>query len=480
MALPQQLPGVSVVPQAPQVDPRLFAPDAAGMLLSARAGVQLGTELAGLQNLQGKLELEKAEIAARKAQNAYQQKLATDAAQILPQQIQSQLDKALAESAQSKATVRTADPLATAAIADAASRTAGSQFSLAQTEAGIKGGIPQFTVELQRLELKNKKKAALADVDYSKLSTSEKAGQVAQKTAEGSATGTYDAQIKLARSFFNPSAEQTSMPQMPFNAEKSGGLSASIKNGLVNRPFSPFIRYIPTDIEDPITKRVRRTYKAFSTLDNSPVPDYDRPGDDIDLRQGDSPDAKKVIALDQTLKLAEDAKGALKLYADENRGGYWQTVAADYANTPAKGLASIGTRAFGTWLQSTETASMNAKLAALSNTIIKDLSGSGVTGDEFSRLTTMLPTTGDLVNPKAAQAKLDQTIKYINTLAETYKKRKSDTQSRLGNLSDQAAPASVGQGLLGVTGRRGQVKELNGRNYEFVVLPSGLSGWKAQ
>lgn len=480
MALPQQLPGVSVVPQAPQVDPRLFAPDAAGMLLSARAGVQLGTELAGLQNLQSRLTLEKAEIAAKKAKNEYERQAAEQAVITLPQMVQQQLAQAQAATAQAQASIPTFQPLAGAAIAEAGARTAGSQFSLVQTEAGIKAGTPQFTAELQRLELENKKKAVLADVDYSGLSTSDKAREVAQKTAEGSATGAYDAKIKLARSLFNPSTEQTNMPPMPFTAEKAGGLSENIKNGLLSRPYSPWVQYIPTDIEDPITKRIRRTYKAISTLDGSPVPEYDRPGYDIDLRLGDSPDAKKVIALDQTLKLAQDAKGALEQYAAGNRGGYWQTVAAEYANTPAKGLASIGTRAFGTWLQSTETASLNSKLSALSNTIIKDLSGSGVTGDEFARLTTMLPTTGDLVNPKAAQAKLDNTIKYINTLSEPYKKRGSDTQSRLGNLSDQAAPASVRQGLLGVSGTRGEVKQVNGRSYKFVVLPSGLSGWKAQ
>jgi hypothetical protein len=476
MALPQQLPGVSVVPQAPQVDPRLFAPDAAGMLLSARAGVQLGTELAGLQNLQSRLTLEKAEIAAKKAKNEYDRQAAEQAVITLPQMVQQQLAQAQAATAQAQASIPTFQPLAGAAIAEAGAKTAGSQFSQAQTEAGIKAGLPQFTTDITKLGLEDKQRSLLANVNFSGLSTPKQAEAVALATETGKQRGAIEGKLEAAQA----ASIQPSSPPAPFYLAKPGALSQRTEKSLYELPFSPLIEYRTAQIEDPITKEVVQKTFAYSTLNGARVPSADRPDGNITIRRGDSPDAKKVIALDQTLKLAEDAKGALKLYADENRGGYWQTVAADYANTPAKGLASIGTRAFGTWLQSTETASINSKLAALSNTIIKDLSGSGVTGDEFSRLTTMLPTTGDLVNPKAAQAKLDETIKYINTLAEPYKKRKSDTQSRLGNLSDQAAPASVGQGLLGVTGRRGQVKELNGRKYEFVVLPSGLSGWKAQ
>ena len=476
MALPQQLPGVSVVPQAPQVDPRLFAPDAAGMLLSARAGVQLGTELAGLQNLQSRLTLEKAEIAARKAKNEFERQAAEQAVITLPQMVQQQLAQAQAATAQAQASIPTFQPLAGAAIAEAGARTAGSQFSQAQTEAGIKAGLPQFTTDITKKDLENKRRSLLANIEFSGLSTPKQAEAVALATKTGEQRGTIEGKLEAAQA----ASIQPSGPPAPFYLAKPGALSQQTEKSLYDIPFSPLIEYRTAQIEDPVTKEIVQKTFAYSTLNGARVPSADRPDGNITLRRGDSPDAKKVIALDQTLKLAQDAKGALEQYAAGNRGGYWQTVAADYANTPAKGLASIGTRAFGTWLQSTETASMNSKLAALSNTIIKDLSGSGVTGDEFSRLTTMLPTTGDLVNPKAAQAKLDETIKYIETLAEPYKKRKSDTQSRLGNLPGQSALATSRAGLSVPSGKPGQVQQFNGRNYEFVVLPDGRSGWKAQ
>jgi hypothetical protein len=429
MALPQQLPGVSVVPQAPQVDPRLFAPDAAGMLLSARAGVQLGTELAGLQNLQGKLELEKAEIAARKAQNAYQQKLATDAAQILPQQIQSQLDRALAESAQSKATVRTADPLANAAIADAASRTAGSQFSLAQIKAGIDAGIPQFTVNLTKQKLENEAATTLADADwFAKLDTPGQKEAVAKGEAAGTGAGSITGPVKGAMEVASPTFKSFAASRL-----KTGLMEGALDDVFTNPPPG-LIEYRTFDFTNPTNGQIEKGELAFNKLNGARVPSADRETRTV-VRPGDSPDAKKVIGLKQTKDMAEAVREVLDPYASKDRGGYWQTVAARWANNPGEGMLTIGQRALGTELQRAETATVNERFAALSNTLFQSLSGGQITSNEYSRLSTMVPTTGDLVNPAAAKAKLEETINYLNILGKPYESRQSNTQARVGSLT---------------------------------------------
>lgn len=177
MALPQQLPGISVVPQAPQVDPRMFALDAQGALMSAQLGMKLGQEMAGLQNLKGKLDLEKAEIAAKKAQHALQEKYALQAEEQLGPMMEAQKQKFLSDIEVSKALIKTT-PFKTAAdIAAAQAAGAGSEFSLANIKAGIDARQPQFLSALKSAQISNELSATNAAKDYSKLDPREKARQ---------------------------------------------------------------------------------------------------------------------------------------------------------------------------------------------------------------------------------------------------------------------------------------------------------------
>ena len=191
------------MPQAPQVDPRMFALDAQGALLSAQAGIHLGTELASLQNLQGKLELEKAEIAAKKAKNEYDRQAAEHAITTLPQMVQTQVDQAKAASAQALATQQIVPSTTAATIASAQAGTASSQSAFAQTQAEIKAGIPQFRAEAATGEARNALASVTAATDFSKLSPQEKTRQLglAKTAGELGAESVLPKDVQNARQF---------------------------------------------------------------------------------------------------------------------------------------------------------------------------------------------------------------------------------------------------------------------------------------
>ena len=431
MALPQQLPGISVVPQAPQVDPRLFAPDAAGMLLSARAGVQLGTELAGLQNLQGKLELEKAEIAARKAKNEYEYKAALNASEMLPQMVQKELAQAEAARMQAVATQQTLP--GQTALTNATNLNA-----LRFNQELYNEGVPTITAQTEATSKRNALSTLRADAaGFSQLDTPGQKKVIAAAESGGTFTGDAEAKKALADTLNALPAEQPKLPAAPFYLAKPGAAPA-FEKALGNIPYNPLVKIEHEDRFDPKTGQTMRYSFAVSRYDGRRLPRYDPKEAPIVIKPSDSPDTPKVIALKQTMDMAKSAQKMLEQYASGDRGGYWQTVAANWANAPVNGLVSIGRRAIGTWLQSAETVALNAELSALSNTIIKEISGSGVTGSELSRLTSMLVTTGDLVDPKAATIKMGQTIDYLEKLAKPYEDRQSVQRARLGSLSSNA------------------------------------------
>lgn len=105
---------ISVVPQAPQIDPRFMAADPQGALASAAAGLHLGTELANLQNQQSQRELEALQIKTAKAQNDLQQAQITDAQQKLPKVLQAMYDAQMASLEAQRAASANAGALANA------------------------------------------------------------------------------------------------------------------------------------------------------------------------------------------------------------------------------------------------------------------------------------------------------------------------------------------------------------------------------
>lgn len=75
---------ISVVPQAPQVDPRLFASDAQGALATAHAGMLLGQELANIENQKAKRALEAEQIKLDVQRNKLARMTLDETARILP------------------------------------------------------------------------------------------------------------------------------------------------------------------------------------------------------------------------------------------------------------------------------------------------------------------------------------------------------------------------------------------------------------
>jgi hypothetical protein len=285
-----------------------------------------------------------------------------------------------------------------------------------------------------------------------------------------------------------PPAEQPKLPKAPFHLAKPGALPA-LERVLNKLPFNPLVKIEDEDRFDPNTGQTMRYQFAVSRLDGQRLPAYDPKGPPVVIKPSDSPDTPKVIALKQTMDMAKSAQKMLEQYASGDRGGYWQTVAANWANAPLNGLVSIGRRAVGTWLQSAETAALNAELSALSNTIIKEISGSGVTGSELSRLTSMLVTTGDLVDPKAAEIKMGQTISYLEKLAKPYEDRKSAERARVGSLtnpsadtrtSSATAPSIPTASLLNAPGRPGATRVTPEGTFKFVVKDNGTAVWQKQ
>lgn len=479
MALPQQLPGVSVVPQAPQVDPRLFAPDAAGMLLSARAGVQLGTELAGLQNLQSRLTLEKAEIAAKKAKNEFERQAAEQAVITLPQMVQQQLAQAQAATAQAQASIPTFQPLAGAAIAEAGARTAGSQFSLAQIKAGIEAGLPQFNAELQKLKFENEKKTALANAGFFGKDTPGQEQAIAEAKARGTVLGDIGGKIQAA----NPNAPTEPTAKAPFFFNKFQPVDIFGAEG--NLPSWATDWKTSTETRPDGTEVV--VSQAFNKYTGQPVAGKRKDVAIVGVKS--DPDRVKITGLLQARDMAEQLIETLDSYGKKDRGGILQSGFAKLANMPATGTTSVIGKAIGYSLQSEATAGAASQITKLNSTVLKSVAGSAVTDSERSNTSALLPEVGDLVNPQGAQAKARQTLDYIKTQLEPYERSGAVKRARLGDEPASSAPAALirapakTQPLSNLTPVTGKVRNRGGRQEQMVSYVDGSGktqyGWVA-
>lgn len=472
MALPQQLQGMSVMPQAPQVDPRMFALDAQGALMSAQMGMKLGQEMAGLQNLKSKLELEKVEIAAKKANHALQEKYALQAETQLPQMMEAQKQKYLADIEASKAAIQT------------------QQYKTAADIAGLRFGAEKSGAELSQLSaftnLGGPKAAGEAAATAAKTQATtagrlpeDQAALTAEATARGKAKGELMGMAQAGQELsggITPAVAPDS--KIPFylqkGLEKTTGKKVDVFGTGEDLPDA-LVEWKSQTVTDPDTREVSVVSQAFNKINGAPI--VGRTKKVMTVSRGDDPDKNKVIALAQALSLAENAKESLGKYT---KGGSLEALAALWANTPATGLLSVGKRAVGNWYQSSETTALNSKLAALSNTITKELSGSGVTGSEMNRLSPMLVTTGDLADPENAKVKLDGTIKYLNELLQPYEKRGAVVRSRVGGMAGKPAAAKAPAPAPAADGftRTNKFKTVNGKNLVLMTRVDPATGDK--
>jgi len=108
---------VFALPQAPQADPRNFAMDPMGALLTAQAGLHLGSELANLDNQQSNRELEAMQIKAAKAKNDLDQEMLAHARLHLPEVLGGALQQQLAGQAAATSASNLSGALSNASLA---------------------------------------------------------------------------------------------------------------------------------------------------------------------------------------------------------------------------------------------------------------------------------------------------------------------------------------------------------------------------
>ena len=186
MALPQVLPGISVVSQAPTVDPRLFASDPQGALAAAQAGMHLGTEMAGLGNLKSRLALEKAELSAKTAQNTYNNALADHAMENIGPMVRAGLAATRASTATSNAAADVAPGAAQAQIL-ANQNASAFQSSLADY------GVPGVQAQTAGSTAQNLLSSSLASAGFSKLSPTQQLNQTTSAKTAGELGIPFDA-----------------------------------------------------------------------------------------------------------------------------------------------------------------------------------------------------------------------------------------------------------------------------------------------
>jgi hypothetical protein len=445
MALPQQLPGLSVMPQAPNVDPRMFASDPAGALAASQAGLHLGTELAGLQNFQQKLELEKAEIAAKKSQNEYQRQLADHAVTTLPSMVQTQLDQYAATRAQLAAAAPTYVPVAGATVAQANASSLGSNAQAQQTAADIAQGLPQFKSQLSGLSLSNEANVLNAATPESNLGTSQRI----QTNAAAQTLGGYglspgeslDATGSSVPIAFRKLENQVSIDPITGNTV-STPVTIDSRNGSVIQKGAPVLTKLGTDEK--------------SVLQSS----------------------KDITAITSTIKMTDNLQKSLEAYAAAGGGGIGQATATNLANSAPTGPMSVIKKALAAKAQTAATVAVAGDIQNLKNTLANELFGSALTKEESQNLQGMLPTAEDLADPVRAQEKLKTTRKFLETKLQPYKDR--GLVDKL-NKTKIAPPLPQDLHPLSTTsGTPGQQQQINGNNYVFVTLPDGRTGWKRQ
>lgn len=485
MALPQQLPGISVVPQAPQVDPRLFALDVQGALASAQLGMKLGQEMAGLQNLKGKLELEKAEIAAKKAANTYEERKALQAMEQLPLLVQAQQAELEAKKAQSMALLsvlpsKTESEIATTRLAGV---TAGTNLegALRFQERGGGSLLGDTALSTAKTAFKQAGKTQ-----------AELAGETARESAKGKALG----DIEGLQAAANPGAEAPAPTPAPFylqkvlevDAKRTGKPRVDVYGTSNLPPWA--IEHRTTEVSRPDGTRVSVS-QGFNKFSGKPIPGEREEIAVVGVK--DEPDRAKIIGLLQAVKMAERLDATLKDYDEKGQGGLFQAGAAKLANRQIadENLLllpfSVGMKAAGMAYQSEATAAAASQLAELNSTILRNVSGSTVTSSEKGSTSPLLPDVGDLVKPSAARAKVKKTLDYLKTQLEPYEKSGAIQRSRLDatepGTTTQAAQPSTDKSahpLYGVPGQPGEVRTTPQGTYKLITNQAGKLVWKKQ
>lgn len=413
---------MQVMPQAPRMDPNVFAPDAEKTLRVAHSGLLLSQEIANLQNKRAERELQAAKIAADSAKLKYEMRLIEDAELRLPQVHQ-------------------------AALAKLEQERAASDLARVEAQALMSVNVPQKAAELKGSELSNAATTSQANKSsgFSSLNTP---GQ-AQALTAAQTLGGY------------------------------GIASGGIPDGEVPLPFRK------TEIRPEIDPQTGNTVERTVTIDSrngriierGDVVGTTKLGVDEKSVSASMKDAEKLVS---TKGIAQTLRDKLTKYAAAKQGGLLQAAATNAANAAPTGPISVVKKALGASLQSDETVEITGAIQNLKNTIANDLFGSALSKEESANLQGMLPTAEDLVDPKRALQKLKSTEEFLDAKLKPYVDRGVIRKS--GLVNSEAAPAPAAKPAAAGTSpamqvlQRGGTVLYKGVPHKLGTLPDGRPG----
>lgn len=425
---------VSVVPQAPQVDPRMFAGDPQGALASMQAGFLLSQELASLENKKAQRALEAEKIKLDMQKNKVEQMTLEETANQLP----SFVGEIVRLDFQEKM-----------AASRAAAAQAGNVYSLATEQAAL--GVP-----------KEQAKASLTEAQQGQKPASVRAGELAREQAKGQAQGQLEGVIAAAGGAQTPTGQRIAQEALA----KAQGVSDWKDEDEVDPNSGAIIRRRVRYNPDGSIYEKAEPYVAH-------LPSGAKSAGSI---------AREVAELQQLRAVADSLDQALTTYEKSGDVGAAQAFATQWASTNPAGVFSLAKRFIGQWMQTKPTKDIVAQVQNFSNAVANGLFGASLTASEMQRLDKAVPSAGDISNPEAFRSKLKATIDLFESKIESA--RAQGIVGPTGRPVGQAAPATVG-----ATYSMRQTKEafgdapvgtervINGQPYRM-VFQNGQKGWK--
>lgn len=353
---------MQVMPQAPRMDPNVFSVDVLKQMQVAQAGMQLGQEIANLENKRSMRELQAAQIDAAKSKNKLEMLQIDHAVTNLPTIVQAELAKAQA--------------------AIAADRNA-----LALSNATAAAGLPQATANVQAAQTSNALASATADAPFAAQPSPDRAQELAAAQTLGS---------------WGVSTGQVPQGEVPVVFRENKTVTE-----VDPQTGNTVERIIVID---------KRTGQEVSRGDGRVT----KPGVDEKSVLAAS---KDVTALTQTIGLADALGKELDAYIKSDEGGLGQAIATNAANSAPTGAFSVIKKAIGAKAQSEATVKLTGAIANLKNTIANALFGSALTKEESQNLIAMLPTSDDLADPTRMKQKLESTKAFLATKLKAYEGR---------------------------------------------------------
>lgn len=414
---------IGVLPVAPNIgDPRNFAMDTQGALASAHAGLLLGQEMANLDNLQAKRELEAAQIKYLKSKNDLDFHILEATRAQLPTlaglHVQTEIEKTNA----AKLQAQEAGALASANLANQLPA-ATSSAALAKVQLDQKQSQFGDTIFTERLRLGTAPKTVAVENATLDAAKQEALNKGASAVADAPLAGKDAATRALTMAQANAAGQ--AMGSMLIAPNGSGALAGSsafavpadVQQGIVNNKLAELQGLTTREVPDtdPVTGAsvVRLvTYDRLGNIRSTSAPiSTAKPGSE---QKSVMTQVKEATSVVQALQLARSLEQELLPYIKENQGGALQAVATKAANLDVSlNPLTMGAKGLGNVFQTPRTRSLVSKIENLNSTITHELFGSQVTGKENERANRMLPSSGDILDPSAAYTKLMGTVKML-------------------------------------------------------------------